>query len=418
MNLRPLLRPVFATALLILVTALPSLAQSAKDKRLVEAEKKIAQIRSHIQSLEEGAGTAETQLRLLNAEIAARDELLAAIKAQQDSLAGEIRGVEHSLDSLEHRADTLRTSFNRLIRTAYKTRSTQHWYLYIFSGESFAQGVRRARYMRSVSVRLNQEAARLKEVKAETEVQLERLGALQAESEAAANALVAEREKLSRSKKEAEKLVASIKRDQASYKNKLKEAIAERDRLKKEIDKALADAAKKAAAKDGKAASKSGSNSSKGASKGKSGTTEVDASLGGQFNAKSNKGKLPWPAKGVVIESFGTNVDPVYFTTLISDGITLSTAPGAEIRAIYEGVVTSVLKTTSKFNYIVIIQHGGNFRTLYCCLDDNVKVKEGDKVATGALLGHAVVSGGTSQVHFQIRDASNRPVNPTDWLGK
>lgn len=401
---------------LLFALSLPAFGQGgkAKDKRLVEAEKKIEQIRSHIKSLEEGAGNAETQLRLVTAEIAARDELLAVIVAQQDSLKGEIRSAEHCLDSLNHRADTLRTSFNQLVRTAYKTRSSKHWYLYIFSGETFSQGVRRARYMRSIGERLNAEAQRLQEVQQETEAQLRHLDTLRSETDAAASALVTEREKLRKTKKDAEKLVASIKRDQKTYKNKLKQAIEERDRLKKEIDKALAEASKKSSSK-----ASSDAKSGKGSSKGKSGKTEVDASLlGGQFDAKSNKGKLPWPAKGVVIESYGKNVDPVYYTTLISDGITLSTAPGAEIRAIYEGVVTSVAKTTSKFNYIVIIQHGGNFRTLYCYLDDNIGVKEGDRIATGQLLGHAVISGSTSLVHFQIRDASNHPVDPTLWLAK
>ena len=401
---------------LLFALSLPVYGQGGKgkDKRLVEAEKKIEQIRSHIKSLEEGAGNAETQLRLVSAEIAARDQLLAVIGAQQDSLKREIKGVEHCLDSLSLRADTLRTSFNQLVRTAYKTRSSQHWYLYIFSGDTFSQGVRRARYMRSISERLNAEAERLQEVQLETEVHLRHLDTLRAETDAAASALASEREKLGKTKKDAEKLVASIKRDRAAYQKKLKQAIDERDKLKKEIDRALAEAAKKSSSKS--SGSKSGSKS---ASKGKSGKTEVDASLlGGQFDAKANKGKLPWPSKGVVIESYGKNVDPVYYTTLISDGITLSTAPGAEIRAIYEGVVTSVAKTTSKFNYIVIIQHGGNFRTLYCYLDDNIQVKEGDKISTGQLLGHAVISGGTSLVHFQIRDAANHPVDPNLWLAK
>jgi len=34
------------------------------------------------------------------------------------------------------------------------------------------------------------------------------------------------------------------------------------------------------------------------------------------------------------------------------------------------------------------------------------------------LLGHALISGGTSQVHFQIRNASNTPIDPKPWLRK
>ena len=366
-------------------------AQSRKDKeKLARYDKDIKEIRDRIRNLESSGHSASAQLRLISAELDVRQAALDEASSQLDSISREIRLREHRLDSLALRLDTLKTRFTSLLRAAYKTRGTRHWYLYVFSGDSFLQGLRRARYMRSLGDDVKQEALRIRELKQ-----------------------VQEEEKVR------QQLVDSIKKDKAGYESSLQKKIRERDALKKEIDAAIA-AAREAEKKAAKSSSASASSSSgkKKAGSTAAGSTEVDASLGGKFNAEANKGKLPWPVKGYVVEHFGDNVDPVFHTRIHSDGMTLSVAPGAEVKAIYEGVVTSAVKTRSKFNYIVIIKHGGGFKTIYCCLDDNIKVKAGDKVKTGQLLGHAVVTGGTSEVFFQIRNASDTPVDPRPWLRK
>lgn len=401
-----------------------ALAQS-NNARLQRYEKEIADIRSRIKTLEAGAGDAETQLRLLRAEIDTRKEMLTAVTLQMDSLTRQTQIHTSRIDSLHHRMDTLTVTFNQLVRMAYKTRSSRHWYLYIFSGDTFAQGLRRARYLRDLGGTLRQQARSLQEVRANEEAEQVRLDSLSRETARVVEYHANQLRDLKKSEKSAESLLASIQKDRAAYKKRLEKTIAERDALKKEIDAALAAAAareKAASSGSSRSASSGSSGSSRSGSRttdrGLSGSVEVDASLKGNFAASSNKGKLPWPASGTVIERFGDNVDPVYHTTIRCDGITLSTAPGAEIHAIYEGVVTSAVKSKSRFNYIVIIQHGGNYRTIYCYLDDDVRVKVGDKVSTGQLLGHALVSGGTSLVHFQIRNASNAPVDPKPWLRK
>ena len=390
-------------------------AQSKKDKdKLARYDKDIQEIRDRIKKLESNGHSASEQLQLINAEMDVRKELLSEASSQLDSITRAIRVREHRLDSLTRRLDTLRTSFSALVRAAYKTRGTRHWYLYVFSGDSFMQGVRRARYMRSLGDSVREEAVHLREVKQVQEDEKARLDSLRIDSEALTARRKAEVNDIRRSQKAAQDLVNTIKKDKASYEASLKKKIRERDALKKEIDAAIA-AARAAERKS----SKSSSSSNKKASGEKVvSNTEIDASLGGKFNAESNKGKLPWPAKGYVVEHFGDNIDPVFHTKIHSDGMTLSVNPGAEICAIYDGVVTSAVKTKSKFNYIVIIQHGGSYKTIYCCLDDNIKVKAGDKVKTGQLLGHAVITGGTSEVFFQIRNASDTPVDPRPWLRK
>lgn len=405
--------------LLVLLTGLclagAANAQSKKDKeKLARYDKDIKEIRDRIKNLESSGHSASAQLQLINAELNVRQAALDEASSQLDSISREIRLREHRLDSLSQRLDTLKTRFTALLRAAYKTRGTRHWYLYVFSGDSFMQGIRRARYMRSLGDDVKQEALRIREVKQVQEEEKILLDSLRVDSESLTARRMADVKDIQRSRKSAQQLVDSIKKDKAGYEASLQKKIRERDALKKEIDAAIA-AAREAEKKAAKSSSSSGK---KKAGTTAAGSTEVDASLGGKFNADANKGKLPWPVKGYVVEHFGDNVDPVFHTRIHSDGMTLSVAPGAEVKAIYEGVVTSAVKTKSKFNYIVIIKHGGGFKTIYCCLDDNIKVKAGDKVKTGQLLGHAVVTGGTSEVFFQIRNASDTPVDPRPWLRK
>lgn len=407
----------FRTLLLVVVAGLclaaPAQAQSKKEKeRLARYDKDIKEIRSHIKSLEKSGSSAMDKLQLINTEIGMHNGVIAETVRQLDSLSGERRQLNRRLDSLSLRLDTLKTSFTTLVRSAYKIRGTKHWYLYVFSGDSFMQGVRRARYMRSLAENLDTQARALRETRAEARADSVRLDSLLTERERLYSLQLSERKDMEKSRKDAQNLVNSIKQDQDAYRKRLEAKIREREALKKEIDAAIAEAAK-AAGKTEK--NKAVASSGKKASGKATGSTEIDASLAGKFNAPGNKGKLPWPARGYVVEHFGENVDPVFHTRIHSSGITLSVQPSAEVKAIYEGVVTSAVKSKSKFNYIVIIQHGGNYRTIYCYLDD-LKVKAGDKVKTGQVIGRALVSGGTSQIFFEIRNAADTPVDPREWL--
>src|SRR5690606_18465716 len=58
------------------------------------------------------------------------------------------------------------------------------------------------------------------------------------------------------------------------------------------------------------------------------------AAISGSF--EDNRGRLPWPARGVVSESFGTAVDPTYGTITPYPGIMIAILAFAVVRAIIE----------------------------------------------------------------------------------
>ena len=82
-------------------------------------------------------------------------------------------------------------------------------------------------------------------------------------------------------------------------------------------------------------------------------------------NFMENKGRLPWPTeKGVITEHFGVHQHPVLKgITINNNGVDIVTVPGAEARAIFDGVVSKVFAILGA-NYAVIIRHG-NYLTVY-----------------------------------------------------
>jgi murein hydrolase activator len=146
--------------------------------------------------------------------------------------------------------------------------------------------------------------------------------------------------------------------------------------------------------------------------------TKEAAELGKNF--ESNKGKLPWPVeKGTITDGFGKNAHPTLENVFTNNsGIDISTPKSAQVRAVFEGEVTSVLNIPGA-GKVVIIKHG-NYRTVYTNLQDTY-VSAGSKVKTKQSIG-ALIAGSNSTVsvaHFEIHQvigSSVQCINPSLWI--
>src|SRR5690606_17522724 len=113
------------------------------------------------------------------------------------------------------------------------------------------------------------------------------------------------------------------------------------------------------------------------------------------------KGKLPWPVeKGFVSLGYGPYKHPIAEkVTLDNYGVNISTAPGATIRASFQGKVAKVFTMDGK-NWNVLINHG-RYNTLYMNLA-KVTVKADQQVNTKQPIGTAAVNEeGESVINFQ-----------------
>ena len=171
------------------------------------------------------------------------------------------------------------------------------------------------------------------------------------------------------------------------------------------LNREIAEIIRKATAKP-----KSGGKST--AKGGKTTSTAIDETLSKNFAA--NKGRLPWPVEGTVIESYGQHYHPVYKNVKLpfNNGVTLAVARGAQAKAVFDGTVSQVVVIPG-YNQCVLVQHGSYF-TFYCKLK-SVTVKAGEKVKTGQVLGTVDTLSGEDQFHFQLWQERN-PQNPENWL--
>ena len=94
-------------------------------------------------------------------------------------------------------------------------------------------------------------------------------------------------------------------------------------------------------------------------------------------------------------------------------------ADDANVLACYDGTVVSV-KTSYLTGTVVTIKHNNSLQTVYGSLDENVLVKEGDKVAKGQVIGKVSSSAKNesadgNHLHFEVLQ-DNKKVDPNLFL--
>ena len=388
----------------LLMTAVQAFAQdtSRQESRRNALQKEIAQLEQQIAENTSRSSSALNDLTLIRRQVEARKALVAESEREIRLISDSIAVTSGNIASLQARIDTLTLYFEKLVRSAYKNRDARVWYVYILSSKNLAQASRRYSYLKNLSETMNGEAAEVKEMRAGLELELSRLDSLRQEATELRDSRAQELAELQAEEKRSDNLVAQLKRYRTRYQRQLNEKRRQVEALNREIEKIIAEyiAAQQAAEEARKAEGKE--------------TAEpvVDYQLAAEFEA--NKGKLPWPADGPVLEKFGRHNHPVYTNIVMpfSNGVSIGLAKGSAVKAVFDGVVKNVIAMPG-YNMCVLVQHGSYF-TFYCKLGQ-VSVKSGDKISTGQVIGIVDTIDGQTQLHFQIWKEKT-PQNPEIWL--
>ena len=199
--------------------------------------------------------------------------------------------------------------------------------------------------------------------------------------------------KLRSSEKKEQQIVKDLQSKKSKYLSDKKKKQAQINALNKKIAQMIAEQNKK--------------------QKGKSSPQkQVDIKLSKEFAA--NKGKLPWPVNGTIVGRYGKHKHPVYKNVDLpfNNGVNISTATDAQVHVVFDGVVCQVVVMPG-YNQCVLVQHG-EYYTFYCKLKQ-VKVKAGDKVSCGDVLGIVDSIGGETGLHFQLWKGTASQ-DPEPWL--
>ena len=397
---------IWATLAVLLLGGiqLPAQNTAAQESRRAALRKEIEQLEKQIKENKSKRENALGELKLVRRKVATRRELVAESEREVRALTDTIAARQADVARLRNRLATLESHYRGLVRSAYKNRDSQLWFVYLLSSRDLQQASRRYTYLRNLSGTMNAQGRKLKEVRAAIEEDLTRLTALRREAESIRAAREQELKDLRTEEERSDRLVARLQKDKDRYQAELKTKRKQVEALNKEIERIIAqaieDARKKEAAKNG--GKKNASQESK----------PLDVKLSGEFAA--NKGKLPWPADGPVVESFGKHNHPVYTQLVMpaNNGVNIGLVHDTPVKAVFDGEVKRVIVMPG-YGRCVLVQHGGYF-TFYCKLG-HVDVKSGDKVTTGQVLGRVDTIDGQTELHFEVWKEKT-PENPETWL--
>ncbi len=371
----------------------------AKEKQL---NKQLEQTQELLSATQKSQNSTLSELRIINKQIAFKEELLINMGNQIKETTYQIKSNKKEVESLNQSILRLKKEFREMVRFAYKNRKREYSVIYLFSSEDYNQAYRRLKYIEQYSENRKLKAVEVKnmqvKLRKENEILLTNI-----ESKKEMIASYDEEKKKFQEVKDKQQIVLNkILSNKEVLQAKLKKQEAEQERIaqaiRAEIEKQMAKSRKK-----------------------NSFALSPEAKLASNSFEK-NRGKLPWPvSRGTITKRYGKQRHSEISTAYVqNNGIDISTLKGSNVRAVFEGKVTSVF-TIPGSGQTVIISHGA-YRTVYSNLK-SVKVEVGQSVKTKQEIGVLLPdpSGTISESHFEIWKISGSDMstqNPAIWLYK
>jgi septal ring factor EnvC (AmiA/AmiB activator) len=415
-------------------------AQKNSDKLRKEQErleKNINNTKSLLNKAKSSTQASLNELKLIDNQVKSREELLLNFDNQIRGAELKIEQKDQQIIDLEKKLKKLKEQYKKLLIYAYKHRSKEGKMMYIFSASTYFEALKRNKYLEKIAeIQKKQKLIILqhqglistekKSLETEKERKIRVAEEKRQEKEAMLKDKVVQLKTLTKLKGEESVLLANLKKEEnkkAILKQKIKEAIdaeiaaAEKARKEKERKEKKAEEAKnvKKTTSSGSATTTTTKEVEK-----KTVTISETKELALNKGFENNKGRLLWPvASGSITEGYGKHAHPTLpNVTTNNNGIDISAPKSAQVRAVYEGEVTSVLSIPGA-GKVVIIKHG-NYRTVYSNLQEafvSVGTKVSTKQSIGSLL--AIEGESLSVAHFEIHLVEEGQViriNPSLWI--
>lgn len=407
---------------LLLITLFPSsrlYADHSKELKNLENKRKIAlqDIERTSKLLVDTKKTTETllnRIQLVSSQISSRQSLISVLNQEITVITKEQKKTEADIKILEVDLAQKQDNYATAIKGMLRKKQNSNDLIFILSGKTFGESLRRIKYMKDYSTWRNDQAEEIKQKKNELS---DKKLALEKTKKEKQSLLALRQSEQSKLKKEEEDLQTDVseankkqKELQADLNKKRKNAEALNNQIQKLIAEEIARQqreAKRIAEEKAKAEGKDPS---------KVVVTQSKENVKLSNNFAANKGRFPMPVTGAatIISQFGEVRDKKWRNVSTnSAGVDIQTQAGAEVRTIFNGEVSRIIVFPG-YNNCVIIRHGdyftfyGNVHQLY--------VKQGQQVTTGESIGKVFTDDkGLSVLHFQIWKNQTK-LNPALWL--
>ncbi len=399
-------------------------------------EKKLSTTKNLLEKVKSGTQNSMNELKLIDNQVKFREELVQNFDNQIRGADLTISSKDSEVKALQSKLERLKAQYKKLLLYAYKHRNRYGKMMYIFSASNYFEAVKRNSYLKRIAEIQDKQFKIIKQNQGAIKSEISTIRSEKSKKERLLSEKIIEKEKILKDKEQKQKALDNLRKDEKKLMAELKKTEKQKDELKRRIKQAIEKELADAEAKAKKEAKKTESGSSKKTESGSSGSsgsgattakkevalTETKESIAMGKNFESNRGKLPWPvAKGTITEGYGKNPHPTMANVYTNNnGIDIGAPKNAQVRAVFEGEVTSVLNIPGA-GKVVIIKHG-NYRTVYSNLQDTY-VSVGSKVTTKQTIGSLLPDGegSLSTSHFEIHqvvDGSLVKMNPTLWLSQ
>ena len=393
------------------------------EKKRKEILQEISELQQAQSSITKDKKASLSQLKLIENKLRKRYAFINNLNDDMRLIDNTIFSNNREIYRLQKQLDTLRIQYAKTIEYAYKNRSSYDMMNFIFTASNFNDAIRRISYLKSYRQYRDDQAENIVKTSKALKNKIETLTLNKQEKSKVLVEQNKQKAILEDEKKEKNQFVSKLK---AREKEIEKEMIAKR-KVERSLQNAIAaivkreiEAARKKAEEEArKLAAKTETEkaaiaSSKPVTTRKSNVLEntpevTKVSVG----FENNRGNLPWPVdKASVVAGFGKQ--KIEGTSLVEDniGLTIQTNAGTNVKAVFEGVVTSIYDVAG--SQTVTIKHGKYFTTYYNL--SVVNVSKGSQVQMGQSIGKAGVNDdGDGEIMFVVNIESTF-VNPEIWL--
>ncbi|MBE5034467.1 murein hydrolase activator EnvC family protein [Gallalistipes aquisgranensis] len=339
----------------------------------------------------------QSQLKLIQSRIRNRQNIVRSLEKQIDLINTDINGKSDTVKLLTARLDALKEDYASMIRAAYKNYKLNNFLVFLFASKDFNDATRRIAFMKRYNRMREIKAAEIDSVSKRLSGEISALDTQRAQLDQTRSSRTRELASLGKDETQYRGAVNQLKARESKISRELRTKKAQIERAQQQIQRIIAEEARKSKATPKSAAQK-----------------QADYELSGRFD--QNMGRLPYPIRGgVVIDRYGVHAHPTQKgLTINNKGVNIAGERGAAVHCVFEGTVSRIFFFQG-LNNNVMIRHG-NFITVYSNLA-SVHVKTGDKVTTGQVIGRIPDSDNDDDcmLHFEIwKETQN--LNPESWL--
>lgn len=423
------MQKIILTAAVALIFLFHAGAQTNKD----ELQKQRQQLKKEIEETEKVLNeTKKTtkenlgQLSLINKRLDLQGNVIENITGQLKFIENDIYKSQREVNKLSRILDTLKQEYAKSMVYAYKNRNSYDFLNFIFSASNFNDAIKRITYLKSYRTYREQQGENIVRTQQLLQQRINELSGNKHKKNIALEEKNKEMTVLEKQQAEKEKIVTKLKGRQkelsAQITNKRKQDAKLRGMIaamiKREIENARIERDRLAKLNKPKPNNNNDVTVTKPSvtrtlKKTESVLVSSEADRVLDANFERNRGSLPWPSDGFILSHMGRNV---LFGGVGYDnpGVSIGTAIGGSVKAIFDGEVTLVNPMDDK--QVVFIKHGKYF-TVYSNLS-SANVQRGQTVKTGQVVGRAGANDdGQGEVDLIIMKESNN-VNPEQWLRK